>query len=332
MARCRGGKPISSIGAKFEVLMLPQPSTKERRRPAIGAILGNTLEWYDFTIYGILASYISRAFFPSGDPAAALLATFALFGVGFVLRPLGGIVIGHIGDAWGRKPALLLTVAVMAAGSVIIGLSPTHAIIGVAAPVVLLVARLIQGFSAGGEWGVATSFVSEWSPSGKRGLWSSFLAVTVALGSFFANGFAAFLITALPPEQMSSWGWRLPFLLGGLLGMIGLWMRLGIDETPAYRGVRRGNIGRPPPAFRTNLRQGLLAFGLTIHWTVCYYMFLLYMPTYTRLQAHMSEAQAVWSNTIGLIAVICLVPIVGALSDLYGRKPFLMASCAQSSC
>ncbi|MRG57841.1 MFS transporter [Phyllobacterium sp. SYP-B3895] len=295
----------------------------------VATFFGNTLEWFDFVTYGILATYIARAFFRADNGNTALLETFAVFGVGFVLRPLGAIVIGWVGDSYGRKPAFLLTIITMTAGTLMIAFLPTYAMIGITAPLLLLLARLLQGFSAGGELGVAISFLSEWSPPGRRGFFSSFLSMTVALGSLLASGIAAILISFLQPEDMAAWGWRIPFLIGGLLGLIGRWMRASVDETPAYRQLQRTrpeNSSAPIP--RSDLVRGLLAFGLTIHWTVCFYMFLVYLPTYARVQAGIAPALAAWSNTICLLTIVILVPIVGLLSDRHGRRPFLIMSCS----
>lgn len=313
-----------------EALAEPGTSIDRARMSALVAtFFGNTLEWFDFVTYGILATYIARAFFRADNGNTALLETFAVFGVGFVLRPLGAIVIGWVGDSYGRKPAFLLTIVTMTAGTLMIAFLPTYAMIGMTAPLLLLLARLLQGFSAGGELGVAISFLSEWSPPGRRGFFSSFLSMTVALGSLLASGIAAILISFLQPEVMAAWGWRVPFLIGGLLGLIGRWMRASVDETPAYRQLQRTrpeNSSAPIP--RSDLVRGLLAFGLTIHWTVCFYMFLVYLPTYARVQAGIAPALAAWSNTICLLTIVILVPIVGLLSDRHGRRPFLIMSCS----
>ncbi|MDP2958092.1 MAG: MFS transporter, partial [Longimicrobiales bacterium] len=209
------------------------------RRAVTAAVVGNVLEWYDFAVYSFLAGTIGKTFFPSGDPSAELLASFAVFGVGFLARPLGGVVIGRIGDVKGRKTALLITIFLMAAGTVLMGVAPSYASVGIAGPAVILVARLMQGFSAGGEWGGSTAFIVEWAPEGKRGWYGSFQQMSVAAGLLLGSGIAALLSTALPAESMEAWGWRVPFLLGGLLGPVGLWMRRTLEETPAYLNAKR---------------------------------------------------------------------------------------------
>lgn len=285
----------------------------------------NVLEWYDFTIYGIVAAYISQSVLPQDDANAALLGVLAIFGVGFLLRPIGGLVLGGASDRYGRKPVLVIAASLMAAGTILIGLVPTYDTIGVAAPAWLLAARLLQGFSAGGEFGVANSFLAEWAPYGRRGFWTSWLSTTVALGSAFASGIAAILITLLSPADMASWGWRLPFLLGGMLGLLALWLRVGIEETPNYREAEPKRAAGPD--LRANLKAGLVVFGITLHWTVCYYMFLIYMPIYVRANAGISSAWSVWSNTLCTVVIVVLVPVMGWLSDKHGRRPFLIASC-----
>lgn len=295
-----------------------------RARAFLAAILCNTLEWYDFAVYGILATHISAAFFPQEDRGAALLAALAVFGVSFVVRPIGGMILGGIGDRRGRKPALLLSAGMMAAGALTIALLPTYAMIGILAPALLLAARLLQGFSAGGEWGVANAFLLEWSPKGKRGFWTSFLAVTVAFGSGLASAMAAILSALLDAEAMAVWGWRIPFLFGGLLGVAALWARLGIEETPVYREADQA--AAPPVDTKANIRSSLLVIGFIIHWTVCYYIFLIYLPLYIQAHAGVSAAQSAWSNAISSLVIMCVAPVVGALSDRFGRKPFLLAS------
>jgi MHS family proline/betaine transporter-like MFS transporter len=313
------------IAAQSESL---QPLGRSRSRAFVGAMMCNALEWYDFAIYGILAIQISQAFFPKDESNSQLLAALAVFGVSFLMRPLGGLILGGLGDNRGRKPALLITAGLMAAGTLMIGFIPPYQEIGILAPILLLAARLIQGLSAGGEWGAANAFLIEWAPQEERGFWASFLSVTVALGSGLASGIAAILITLLSPEDMSSWGWRIPFFIGGLLCLVALWLRTGVEETPVYVSARKTVDAPAAVSLPRSLRPSLIVFGITIHWTVCYYMFLIYMPIFTRTHGQLSPAQSVWSNTICTIVIMMLVPIVGSLSDRHGRRPFLLASCA----
>jgi MFS transporter, MHS family, proline/betaine transporter len=236
------------------------PRKFEGRHPLIAVLLGSTLEWFDFVSFGILAEYLARAFFRTANQDVALLEAFALFGVGFLLRPVGGLIIGWIGDTKGRKPAFLLTIVTMALGTLMIAFIPSYAAVGIAAPILLLVARLIQGFSAGGEWGVAISFLAEWSSQDRRGYVGSFLSVSVALGSLLASGIVAALTTTLTPDAMEAWGWRIPFLIAGLLGLVGRWMRANTYESPAYRDLMQRRLSAKRRPLHFDFRKGLLAF------------------------------------------------------------------------
>ena len=301
-----------------------RPTEAESRKAIYAATIGNVMEWYDFGVFGFLAGSLALNFFPKDDPRSSLLNTFLIFGVGLVFRPLGGIVIGRMGDRRGRKPALVLTILLMAVGTVIIGLLPTYAAIGVWAPILLLLARLLQGFSTGGEWGGATAFMAEWSVEGKRGFYTSLQQMSVAGGSLLGVGLSALLTSTIGVEAINDWGWRIPFLLGGLFGPIGLWLRREVDETPPYRET----VAEGEAAEASTVGHALRAFGFTILWTVSFYVFLTYMPTYTRTQLHLTPAQSLWASTASLLALVVLVPLMGAWSDRIGRKKLLLASCA----
>ncbi len=300
-------------------------TSAQRRRALSAAVIGNVLEWYDFAVYAFLATTLAKQFFPSGDDVSALLATFAVFGVGFVVRPLGGIVIGRLGDTHGRKRALTLTIALMALGTVVIGLLPSYGAIGPAASALLVAARLLQGFSAGGEWGSATAFIVEWAPPQRRGLFGSLQQASVAGGFLLGSLVTALLGTLLQPAALESWGWRIPFLLGGLLGPVGLYMRRRIGETPHFEAAYPAQDRAPP---QSGWPLAARAFGFTVVWTVAYYIFLTYMPTFLQKHAGLDRAHALWSNTVGLIVLVLAVPALGALSDRIGRKPLLLAACA----
>jgi MHS family proline/betaine transporter-like MFS transporter len=301
-----------------------RPTVAQSRKAIYAATIGNVMEWYDFGVFGFLAGSLALNFFPKDDPRTSLLNTFLIFGVGLIFRPLGGIVIGRLGDRRGRKPALVLTILLMAVGTVIIGLLPTYSSIGVMAPVLLLFARLLQGFSTGGEWGGATAFMAEWSEDGRRGFYTSFQQMSVAGGSLLGVGFAALLTSTIGADAINDWGWRIPFLVGGLFGPIGLWLRRAVEETPPYRET----VAEGDAAEASTFNHALKAFGFTILWTVSFYVFLTYMPTYTRTQLHLTAAQSLWASTASLLALVVLVPVMGALSDRIGRKKLLLGSCA----
>jgi MHS family proline/betaine transporter-like MFS transporter len=307
----------SAIPAVFDAAEL-----RAGRRQAIGAaVIGNILEWYDFSIYAFVATIIAKKFFPAGDDIAALLSTFAAFGIGFLARPLGGIVIGRLADRRGRKFALILTILMMAGGTVAIGLIPGYETLGWAAPALLVLARLAQGFSTGGEWGGSTSFIVEWAPDNRRGLFGSIHQASVSTGLLLGSGIAALLSTVLAPEAMQDWGWRVLFLLGGLLLPVGLYLRRNIAETPAFRRAQRE---APPPAETSGPVLAARAFGFTILWTVTSYAMLSFMPTFTQKFAGLSRVEALWSSTAGIVALVVAIPLMGYLSDRVGRRPLLL--------
>jgi MFS transporter, MHS family, proline/betaine transporter len=295
------------------------------RRAIAAAIVGNVFEWYDFVVYSYFATTIARTLFPPGDEPAALLETFAAFGIGFVARPIGAIVIGWFGDKKGRKAALILTIAVMAAGTVLVGLIPSYTAIGALAPFILVLARLAQGFSVGGEWGNSTAFMVEWAPQDRRGFYSSFQQSSLVAGLLLGSGVAATLNTVLAADTMQRWGWRIPFLIGGLVALVGVYMRRNVEEPPIYR--RLDSAADAAVAPRLPIVETAQAFGFMIVWAVQFYIFLAYMPTFTQKYAGLSGAAALWSNTAGLLLLMIAIPPFGLLSDRIGRKPLLIASC-----
>jgi len=303
---------------------MQQLDRSDTNKAVSAAVVGNVLEWYDFAVYAFVAGIIAKNFFPQSDEVTALLSSFLAYGLGFVARPLGGIVIGRLGDTRGRKAALMLTIFLMAAGTVMIGILPTHATAGLVAPILLVVARLMQGFSAGGEWGGSTAFIVEWAPKGRRGWFGSFQQTSVVAGLLLGSGVAALLNTLLSQEQMTSWGWRVPFLLGGILGPVGLYMRRSMRETPVFEAASREH---PTHTTESGLGLAARAFGFTIVWTVCFYVLLNYMPTYTQKYLKLSASAALWSNTVGLLVLLACIPLMGRISDWLGRKPLLLACC-----
>ncbi|HEX4117365.1 MAG TPA: MFS transporter [Rhizomicrobium sp.] len=289
-------------------------------RSILAAAAGNLLEWYDFVIYAYMAPLIALKFFPSSDPLAGLLAVFATFGLGFVARPLGGIVIGRLGDARGRKMALLLTIFLMAIGTAGIGLVPSRAAIGPLAPWLLLVCRLIQGFSAGGEWASATTFIYEWAPEKRRGFFSSLQQSSVACGMLLGSAVTALFTTLLTKNQMADFGWRIPFLLGALILPVGLYTWRKVEETPVFKR-REGT----PVATGAGMKLAARAIGITVIWTVAYYAVLTYMPVFTAHFSRLGPAAALWSNALSLFILAATTPLFGALADRVGRKPLLLA-------
>ena len=294
------------------------------REAISAAVIGNVLEWYDFAVYGYLATVIAKNFFLTRDELSSLLAAFGVFGVGFLVRPLGGVIIGRMGDVKGRKSALLFTLFFMAVGTAGIGLLPSARSIGSWATVLLVLLRLVQGFSVGGEWAGSTAFIVEWAPQERRGFFGSFQQVATGGGLLLGSGIAAFLSTVLVPGQMENWGWRIPFLLGGLIAPVGFYMRRNIGETPAFL---EASVAEEILSKSSMALLAAKAFGFTIFWTVSYYLILTYLPTFTQRFAGLSATQALWSNTIGLVVLVAVIPFAGLLSDHIGRKPVLLTSC-----
>ncbi len=306
---------------------MAEPVDPHARRAVTAAVVGNILEWYDFAVYAYMAAAIARHFFPADNETSSLLATFAAFGVGFVVRPLGGIVIGRLGDVRGRKAALIVTVVLMAAGTLAIGLIPSYETIGVMAPVLVVLARLVQGFSAGGEWGSSTAFIVEWAPPGRRGLFGSLQQCSVAGGLLLGSGIAAATHTMFAPEVVADWAWRIPFLLGALLGPMGLYLRRHVADTPAFEAASRSRTQRPDGDLASSLGLAAQAFGFTVVWTVAYYLILAYMPTFAQKQIGLGQGQALWATGIGLAVLIVVTPLAGGVSDRIGRKPLLLGAC-----
>jgi MHS family proline/betaine transporter-like MFS transporter len=296
-------------------------------RTAMAAVvIGNVLEWYDFIVYSFLATVIAANFFAPGDKTAALLGSFEVFGIGFLARPVGAVVLGWVGDRMGRRVSLILTILLMAAGTVAIGLIPPYAAIGGLAPALLVLARLVQGFSVGGEWGNSIAYIVESAPQGQRGFYSSLQQCSLVAGLLLGSGTAALLNTLLAPTALESWGWRIPFLIGGLIGPVGFYMRRHLNESVAYARVKRALAGGEPGVGLAVLpiAQG---FGFMILWAVQFFIFLIYMPTFTQSYAGLSHAVALWSTTASLLLLMATIPLFGHLSDRLGRKPLLLASC-----
>ncbi|MCK7623985.1 MFS transporter [Streptomyces sp. RS10V-4] len=318
------------------------------RRAVKAAALGNAMEWFDFGIYSYLAITIGKVFFPTGSSTTSLLSSFATFAVAFLVRPLGGAYFGPLGDRIGRKKVLALTMIMMAAGTLCIGLIPSYAAIGLWSPALLILFRLIQGFSTGGEYGGASTFIAEYAPDKKRGFFGSFLEMGTLIGYTGAAGIVLVLNTALGPDAMLSWGWRIPFLVAGPLGLVGLYLRLRLDETPAFQKFEaaqgHGAADTAVPAEEDSSHLSANAPGkklgeiLTRHWpalilcialvgayNITDYMLLSYMPTYLTDTLEYSESHGLLILLATMVVLLCLLPTVGRLNDRYGRKPLLMS-------
>ena len=303
----------------------------EYRRAITAGVIGNVLEWYDFGVYGYLVPTISALFFPGGDPVVSLLSTFAVFGVGFVMRPVGSIVFGIYGDRYGRRRALSAVIFVMAFATFAMGLLPTYAQAGVLAPALLVLVRLFQGLSAGGEWGGSTSYIVEFAPGERRGFFGSFQLVGVGGGFLLGSLTAALLNGALSEADRLAWGWRLPFLFGIAVGLVGAYLRWRLDDTPKYTELEEKHAVAQAPlgeALKQYPRETLLGFGVTLHNTVAYYIALVYMNSFIVSAGKLPQATASWIVTGSLAVFVLMMPLMGWLSDRVGRRPLLLFSCA----
>ncbi|MEW2219424.1 MFS transporter [Streptomyces sp. NPDC006990] len=295
-------------------------------RQLVAASVGNGVEWYDWFAYSFLATYIADEIFPEGTGSSLvpLLSTFAVFAVGFFMRPVGGLLLGSVADRSGRRAALTLTILLMGGSSLLVAVTPTYASAGVLAPVVLVVARLLQGLSVGGEFAASTTFLVESAGPGRRGLFSSFQYVSTTAGQLVASGVAALLVSTMSDGQMHQWGWRVPFLFGALLSLAGFWVRRGARET---RSGQQAGAPRPGlfDALRLHPRESLLIVGITAGGTIAYYVWTAYLPTYAEVNAGLDKSDALMSGTISLVFFMLLQPLGGMLSDRIGRKPLLLA-------
>ncbi|MDL5199342.1 MFS transporter [Streptomyces sp. ALI-76-A] len=307
-------------------------------RRAVGAsALGNCMEWFDFGVYSYLAATIGKVFFPGASPAAQLISSFATFAAAFLVRPLGGLVFGPLGDRIGRQKVLATTMIMMAAGTFAIGLIPSYATIGIAAPVLLLLARMVQGFSTGGEYGGATTFVAEYSPDRRRGFLSSWLDFGTFTGYALGSALVTVLNLLLTDAEMLSWGWRVPFLIAGPLGVIGLYMRLKLEESPAFQqqlDAHEKNLaqesagGELRTVVKDHWRPLLICAGLVLLYNVTNYMVTGFLPTYQTETLHRSSGSADVLVLTGMVWIVLLITFLGRLSDRVGRRPLYGVAAA----
>ncbi|ARZ69916.1 MFS transporter [Streptomyces albireticuli] len=306
------------------------------RRAVKAAALGNAMEWFDFGIYSYLAVTLGDVFFPSGNDTVRLLSSLATFAVAFLVRPLGGLFFGPLGDRVGRKRVLALTMILMASGTFAIGLIPSYATIGFWSPVLLICFRMLQGFSTGGEYGGASTFIAEYAPDKRRGFFASFLEVGTLAGYIGAAGLVTLMSTTLGSAAMADWGWRVPFLVAGPLGLVGLYLRLRLEDTPAYQKLEEESgspAGEPLSSESAELKQIfvtqwsrlLLCVVLAGAYGITDYMLLSYMPTYLTDELGYDDAHGLVILIVTMVLLMLLMTFVGRLNDRLGRKPLLMA-------
>jgi metabolite-proton symporter len=298
-------------------------------RVIVASLIGTSLEWYDFFLYGSAAALVfGKLFFPTFSPVTGTLLAFTTYAVGFVARPLGGIVFGHFGDRAGRKTVLVVTLMVMGIATALIGVLPTYATIGATAPVLLVALRFLQGIGLGGEWGGAVLMSIEHSPPHRRGLSASWPQVGVPAGNLLAAGVLWVMNATLSDQAFLSWGWRVPFLLSGVLVLVGLWIRLSISESPLFASVERsGEKVRMPlvEVLRRHPRGILVAMGARIGTDVAFYTFVVYVLTYLTGTVKVSRGVGLAAVLVGSAFQLVLIPLFGALSDRYGRRPVYLA-------
>ncbi|CAL9313443.1 glycine betaine/L-proline transporter ProP [Streptomyces sp. SudanB182_2057] len=323
-------RPTTRRAAKARNVTVTDPALV--RRAVKAAALGNAMEWFDFGVYSYIAVTLGKVFFPSGNPTAQLLSTFGAFAAAFLVRPLGGMVFGPLGDRIGRQRVLALTMIMMAAGTFAIGLIPSYGMIGVGAPILLLAARLVQGFSTGGEYAGASTFIAEYAPDKKRGFFGSWLEFGTLAGYIGGAGLVTLMTALLSSEDLLSWGWRIPFLIAGPMGIIGLYLRMRLEETPAFAAQLEKAEARPKVPLRDMVagqwKALLICMGLVLVFNVTDYMLLSYMPSYLTSELKYDETHGLLV-VLGVMALMMIVqPFAGALTDRVGRRPVIAAGCA----
>ncbi|MEU3183816.1 MFS transporter [Streptomyces sp. NPDC006923] len=310
------------------------PTPSSLKRIVAASLIGTTIEWYDFFLYGSAAALVfNKLFFPDSDPLVGTLLSFLTYAVGFAARPIGALVFGHYGDRMGRKKLLVLSLLMMGGATFAIGLMPTHATIGTAAPVLLTVLRLIQGFALGGEWGGAVLLVSEHGDAERRGFWASWPQTGAPAGQLLATGVLSALTALLSDAAFASWGWRIPFLLSGVLVLVGLWIRLSVDESPVFKAAlaraeeRKADAGTQAEkmplvaVLRHHWRDVLVAMGARMAENISYYVITAFILVYATTSAGLSKQTALNAVLIGSAVHFAVIPAWGALSDRIGRRP-----------
>lgn len=319
----------SAVKKAHQKTLAAARSGGELKKVAIASFIGNFVEWFDYASYGYLAAIITVVFFPQNSPISGLLATFGVFALSFIVRPLGGVIWGHYGDKIGRKKALSLSIIIMSLATFLIAFLPTFEQVGLWAPALLLLVRLVQGFSASGEYAGASAFLAEYAPDKKRGFYTSIVPASTAAGLLLGSLFVTVMHAVLSVEQMQSFGWRLPFLLAAPLGLIGRYIRIKLEDSPKFKELEQSHQVSDVPVkllFTTHRRAFIIAIGVTMLNAVGFYTILSYMPTYLSVELKVSESDSFLATTIALAAYIGLIFMMGKLSDIFGRKTMLVAA------
>ncbi|MDR5798073.1 MFS transporter [Caballeronia sp. LZ008] len=301
----------------------PPARSVTRKKAILATVIGSGLEWFDFSGYAFFAAIIGKLFFPAGNETTSLLLALATFGVGFVMRPLGGIAFGIYADKVGRKRALSLAMLVMALGSAIIAFAPTYETIGIAAPCLIVIARMLQGLSAGGEMGGATAFLTEHAPANRRAFYSSWIQTSVGFAVVIGSITGAVITSSMSPESLTSWGWRIPFVIGMLVAPVGYYIRLRIEETPEFASEKRHASTPLRDVIREYPRGVFSSLLMVVLWTVCTYVILFYIPTYVVKYLHMPQREGFISGIVSGSVLMAMAPMFGALSDRVGKRPVI---------
>jgi metabolite-proton symporter len=307
---------------------MQQLDKKTTWRVLIASLVGSSIEWFDYFLYGTMAALVfNQLFFVNEDPTVGLLLAYASFALSFFIRPFGGIIFSHIGDRIGRKKTLVLTLSLMGAATFAMGILPTYQAIGVAAPIILITLRLIQGLGIGGEWGGALLLATEYAPPERRGFFGSIPQMGVTIGMVMGT-LALWLMSLLPEQQFMSWGWRVPFIFSALLVVFGLWIRKGIDETPEFKEVQqKGEIPKLPivDTLRYYWKEVLITIGAKVVETAPFYIFSTFIVSYATSTLGFSRSAVLGSVMVSTVITTILIPIMGSLSDRVGRKKMYIA-------
>ncbi|WP_178130633.1 MFS transporter [Reyranella sp. CPCC 100927] len=304
--------------------------SRKRLRTIVGGSIGHFIEWYEWSVYGLLAGVFANQMFPASDETASLIASFSVFAIGFFGRPVGALVLSPLADKYGRRTILSATIIMAGIGSLIIALCPTYAQIGIAAPIIIVAARLLQGFSSGGEFQIAVTFLNEHASDRNRALAASPQMVSIGAAVLAATAVAGITTRYLPPDALASWGWRMPFLLGAVLSLYGLYIRYGIEETPAFERIRDQQKSKLTAILRSIAdypREAFIVFIVQMN-GVQYYLWLIFLPTYAHLAGGLDRAAGFAGNVAATAAYCVCVPIFAYMSDRLGRKPFLIAAAS----
>jgi len=312
-----------------------QGDSQSLRQVALASFIGTTIEWYDFFLYGTAAALIfGDLFFPKVDPTIGTLAAFATFGVGFAARPIGGIIFGHFGDRAGRKSMLVISLLIMGLATAAIGILPTYASIGIAAPIALVLLRMLQGIGVGGEWGGAVLMAVEHAPKGKRGLYGSFAQMGVPAGLLISTVVFALMQGLTTEQQFTAWGWRIPFLFSIVLVGVGLFIRMRLMESPAFQRVKETGTEAPKPivdVVKTQPREVLVAMGMRIAENGVFYIFTVFVLAYAEDTLKLGKSTMLTGVGIAAAVGLVTVPLWGSLSDRFGRKKLYMAGAVFST-